>query len=134
VKTLSKPRDEAPSPLAQEVIDTRRAAAMENESTGRRMMEGHLLFYGEAHPDGMPCLTLKDQVNLVKDYLAPPPRPIVPELLGTLSRPQPDSCIGYITATEAKTHNLLLVMLFSREEDDIAVRCVALPLLHTRSG
>jgi hypothetical protein len=60
VKTLGEPRDEAPSPHAQAVIDTRRAAAMENESTGRRMMERHLLFYGEAHADGMPGLTLKD--------------------------------------------------------------------------
>jgi hypothetical protein len=60
VKTLSEPRDEAPSPHAQAVLDTQRAAAMENESTGRRMIEGHLLFYSEAHADGMPGLTLKD--------------------------------------------------------------------------
>jgi hypothetical protein len=110
LKTLGEPRDEAPSPHAQAVIDTRRAAAMENESTGRRMMEPHLLFYGEAHADGVPGLTLKDQVNLVKDYLPPPPRPTVPELWGTLSRPQPDSCIGYITTTEAKTYNPRLAM------------------------
>ncbi|KAF3032096.1 hypothetical protein E8E12_000463 [Didymella heteroderae] len=120
VKTLEIPREETPSPHAQAVVDTRRAAAMENESTGRRMMEGHLLFYGETHADGMPGLTLKDQVNLVRDYLPPPPRPTVPELWGTLPRPQPDSCIGYITATEAKTHNPPLIMPFSREEDDIA--------------
>jgi hypothetical protein len=124
VKTLEIPREEAPSPHAQAVVDTRRAAAMENESTGRRMMEGHLLFYSEAHADGMPGLTLKDQVNLVRDYLPPPPRPTVPELWGTLPRPQPDSCLGYITATEAKTHNPPLLMPFSREEDDIAEWCV----------
>ena len=98
------------------------------------MIERHLLFYGEAHADGVPGLTLKDQVNLVKDYLPPPPRPTVSELWGTLSRPQPDSCIGYITATEAKTHNSRLIVPFSREEDDIAEWCVAHPLLHTRSS
>jgi hypothetical protein len=134
VKALGEPRGEAPSPHAQAVIDTRRAAAMENESTGRRMMELHLLFYGEAHADGVPGLTLKDQVNLVKDYLPPPPRATVPEFWGTLLRPQPDSCIGYITATEAKTHTPPLMMLFSREEDDIAEWCVTHLLLHTRSG
>jgi hypothetical protein len=117
VKTLEIPRGEAPSPHAQAVVDTRRAAAMENESTGRRMMEGHLLFYGEAHADGILGLTHKDRVNLVREYLPPPPRPTVPELWGTLPRPQPDSCIGHITATEAKTHNPPLMMPFSREED-----------------
>lgn len=107
---------------------------MEEESTGRRMMEGHLLFYGEAHADGTLDLTHKDRVNLVRDYLPPPPRPTVPELWGTLPRPQPDSCIGYITATEAKTHNPPLMMPFSREEDDIADWSVALSLFHQRSG
>jgi hypothetical protein len=83
-------------------------------------MEGHLLFYGESHAGGIPGLTLKDQVNLNKDHLPPPPRATVAELWGTLPRPQPDSCIGYITATEAMTHNPPLTMPFSREEDGIA--------------
>ncbi|RMZ67739.1 hypothetical protein GMOD_00010116 [Pyrenophora seminiperda CCB06] len=123
VKALGVPCEEAPSPHAQAVIDTRRAAAMESESTGRRMMEGHLLFYGECHAGGISGLTLKDQVNLNKDYLPSPPRSTVPKLWGTLPRPQPDSCIGYTTTTEARTHNPSLVMPFSREEDDIAEWC-----------
>jgi hypothetical protein len=32
----------------------------------RKMMEGHLLFYDKTHDDGMPGLTLKDQVNVAK--------------------------------------------------------------------
>jgi hypothetical protein len=128
VKTMGTPREEAPSPHAQAIIDTRRAATMENESTGRSMIEGHLLFNGEAHAGGVACLTRKDQVNLVKDYLPSPPRPTVPELWGNLARPQPDSCIGYITATEAKTHSPSLTTPFSREEDDIAEWCGVLLL------
>lgn len=99
---------------------------MENESTGRKIMERHLLFYGEGHAGGISGLTLKDQVNLNKDHLPPAPRSTVPELWGTLPRPQPDSCIGYVTPTEARKHDPPLMMPFSREEDDIAEWCVAL--------
>ncbi|RYO45129.1 hypothetical protein AA0116_g13397 [Alternaria tenuissima] len=84
------------------------------------MMQGHLLFYGECHAGGIPGLTLKDQVNLNKDHLPSPPRSTVSDLWGTLPRPQPDSCIGYVTTTEARTHNPPLMMPFSREENDIA--------------
>jgi hypothetical protein len=59
VKTLELPREEALLLHAQAVVNTRQAAAMENESTARRMMEGHLLFYGEAHASGIPGMTLK---------------------------------------------------------------------------
>ncbi|KAF2023766.1 hypothetical protein EK21DRAFT_118456 [Setomelanomma holmii] len=92
---------------------------MENESTGRKMMEGHLLFYGEGHDGGIPGLTLKDQVNLDKDHFTLPPRSTVPELWGTLPRPQADSCIGYVTAT-MRRHDPPLMKPFSREEDEIA--------------
>ena len=127
VKTLEQRREQAPSPHAQAIIDTRRAASVENEITARKMMEEHILFRGEGYPDGIKGLTLKDQVNLVKDHLPKPPRVTVPELWGSLARPQPDSCIGYITATEATTHTPPFAMPFTREEDDMADWSVTLP-------
>ncbi|RMZ72886.1 hypothetical protein GMOD_00010470 [Pyrenophora seminiperda CCB06] len=120
VKTLQRAREQEPSPHAQAIIDTRRAASVENEITARKMMEEHILFRGEGYSGGVKGLTLKDQVNLIKDYLPTPPRVTVPELWGSLARPQPDSCIGYITATEATAHAPALVMPFTREEDDMA--------------
>lgn len=120
VKALQRSREEEPSPHAQAIVDTRRAASTENEITARKMMEEHILFRGERCPGGIKGLTLKDQVNLVKDYLPKPPRPTVPDLWGSLARPQPDSCIGYVTATEATTHTPPLSMLFTRLEDDMA--------------
>ena len=100
---------------------------MENEITARKMMEEHILFRGEGYPGGVKGLTLKDQLNLIKDYLPTPPRVTVPELWGSLARPQPDSCIGYITATEATAHTPAFAMPFTCEEDDMADWYVALP-------
>jgi hypothetical protein len=88
VKALGISGEEAPSPHTQAVIDTQMAAAMEYGGIGRKMVEGHLLFYGKGHAGGSPGLTLKDQVNLKENHLLPPPRSIVqyntvPELWGT---------------------------------------------------
>jgi len=127
VKTLKQAREQEPSPHAQAIIDTRRAASVENEITARKMMEEHILFRGEGYPGGVKGLTLKDQVNLIKDYLPTPPRVTVPELWGSLARPQPDSCIGYITSTEATAHTPPFVMPFTREEDDMADWYAILP-------
>ncbi|KAF2811521.1 uncharacterized protein BDZ99DRAFT_385092 [Mytilinidion resinicola] len=120
VKTLKRSRQQEPSPHAQAVIHTRRAASVENEITARKMIEEHILFRGEGYSGGIKGVTLKDQVNLIKDYLPTPPRVTVPELWGSLARPQPDSCIGYITATEATTHTPAFAMPFTHEEDDMA--------------
>jgi hypothetical protein len=120
VSTLKQTREQEPSPHAQAIIDARRAASVENEITARKMMEEHILFRGEGYPGGIKGMTLKDQVNLVKSFLPEPPRVTVAGLWGSLVRPQPDSCIGYITATEATTHAPALVMPFTCVEDDIA--------------
>ena len=93
---------------------------MENEITARKMMEEHILFRGEGYSGGVKGLALKDQVNLIKEYLPKPPRPTVPDMWGSLARPQPDSCIGYITSTEAMTHTPALAMPFTRAENDMA--------------
>ena len=127
VKTLQRAREQESSPHARAIIDTRRAASVENEITARKMMEEHILFRGEGYPGGVKGLTLKDQLNLIKDYLPTPPRVTVPELWGSLARPQPDSCIGYITATEATAHTPAFAMPFTCEEDDMADWYVALP-------
>lgn len=120
VQALQYSREQEPSPHAQAIVDTRRAALAENEITARKMMEEHILFRGEHYLGGIKGITLKDQVNLVKDYLPKPPRPTVPELWGLLARPQPDSCIGYVTATEATTYTPPLSTSFTRLEDDMA--------------
>lgn len=120
VRSLRQTRNQEPSPHAQAIADIRRAASVENEITARKMMEEHILFRGEGYPTGVKYVTLKDQVNLVKDYLPEPPRVTVQELWGSLARPQPDSCIGYITATEARSHTPALAMPFTRLENDVA--------------
>jgi hypothetical protein len=120
VGTLHLGREQAPSPHAEAITNLRRAASLENEITARKMLEEHLLFRGQAHSDGIRGLTLKDQVNLIKDFLPTPPRVTVSELWGSLARPQPDSCLGYITATEAMAHSPALAMPFTREEGDMA--------------
>lgn len=83
VKTLKRNREQEPSPHAQAIINTRRAASVEIKITARKMVE-HILFRGEGYFGGIKDLTLKDQVNLIKDCLPMPPRVIVPELWGSL--------------------------------------------------
>ncbi|GAO18603.1 hypothetical protein UVI_02061960 [Ustilaginoidea virens] len=68
VSTLQQSRQQGASPHAQAILDTRRAAALENETTARKMLDENILFRGEAHPDGIKGLTLKDQVDLVGDF------------------------------------------------------------------
>jgi hypothetical protein len=80
-------------------------------------MEEHILFHGEGFPDGIAGLTLTSQVNLVRDYLPNPPHASVPEMRGILSLPQPDSCLGYMTAVEAKRHRPPLARPFNDEEE-----------------
>ncbi|KAF2802876.1 uncharacterized protein BDZ99DRAFT_576476 [Mytilinidion resinicola] len=70
-----KNREQEPLPHAQAIIDTRRAALKE-----------YILFRGEGSSGGIKGLTEG------------------PELLGSLARPQPYSCIGYITTTGDDTH------------------------------
>lgn len=127
VETLQQAREQEPSPHAQAIIDTRRAASIENEIKARQMMEEHILFQGEGYTSGVKGLALKNQVNLIKDYLPTPPRVTIPEVWGSLARPQPDSCIGYITSTEAAAHTPPFVMPFTREEDDMAHWYAILP-------
>lgn len=79
VKTLWRTREEEPSPHAQATTDIQRAASVENEITARKMLEEHILFQGEGSFNGIKHLTLKDQVNLVRDYLPKPPRTTVPD-------------------------------------------------------
>jgi hypothetical protein len=82
VRTLQRSREQEPSPNAQTILDTRRAAAIENVIAARKMIEEHVLFRGEGYPGGIKNLTLKDQVIPVKDYLPEPPHVTVPGLWG----------------------------------------------------
>lgn len=118
VETLRLSRDEEPSPHAQAIFDKRRCAALENEAAAQKIMDEHILFGSEAYPGAMKGLTLKDQTNLVRDFLPEPPRATTLDIWGSLARPQPDSCIGYITAMEARA--MKVSMPFTLEEDDMA--------------
>jgi hypothetical protein len=120
VSRLTESRHQEPSPHAQSIIGTQKAALTTNEITAQIKMEEHVLFRGETYPDGIPGLTLQKQVNLVKDFLPDPPYPAVPALWGSLALPQPDSCIGYITAMEAAGCTPVLTMPLTKEEDAIA--------------
>lgn len=72
--------------------------------------------------------TSKHQVNLIKDHLPNPPR--VTAVWGSLARPQPDSCIGYIKAAEAMAQMPALAMPFICKEDDMADGCAVLHTLY----
>lgn len=62
MKVLGISREEAPSSHTQAVVDTQRAAPIENESTGREIMDERLFFYVESHAGGVSGLTVKIKV------------------------------------------------------------------------
>ncbi|KAH8730348.1 hypothetical protein GQ44DRAFT_700175 [Phaeosphaeriaceae sp. PMI808] len=120
VKGLREQRDQPPSPHARAIVMKRRDASLENEIGSREMMEEHILFRGEGYADGIRGIQLKNQVNLIKEYLPQPPRATALELWGSLARPQPDSCIGYIPAARAARHTPPFFTPFTREESEMA--------------
>ncbi|KAF2733706.1 hypothetical protein EJ04DRAFT_577407 [Polyplosphaeria fusca] len=131
VKALKQSRDQEPSPHAQAITEQWRYASDNSESLAQLVLEEHILFRGEseARTSGVKYLTIQKQVNLVKDYLPKPPYATIPALFGALARPQPDSCIGYITADNAGKYHPELATPFTREEDSIA-DCRGINVVH----
>lgn len=93
---LAKRANDTPrSPNASKIVGLRRMAALENEDTGIRMIVPLLLFSGERPPEtqGIPKITSQLKINLSRDYL-----PLeLGNIASRLTRPQPDTAIGYLS-------------------------------------
>ncbi|KAL5400396.1 hypothetical protein PMIN03_012415 [Paraphaeosphaeria minitans] len=84
----------------------RRHAAAQNERTGINKVAPYLLFVGEADFDdrvqGEPYITAKQDIGLNRAFLPPAPDAQVRQTWGPLSSPQPDTCLGYVTRSDAE--------------------------------
>jgi hypothetical protein len=104
---IKKPRarDETPSPNAKKIVARCRYAAQQNESTGIRQIAPYMLPTGAAEADdrveGVPLIVSKTDVSLNRWFLPPTPNNTVKETWKDLSQPKPDTCIGYLTRSDA---------------------------------
>lgn len=94
------------SPNAKNIIKMRRHAAAQNERTGITKVAPYLLFVGEADFDdrvqSVPFITAKQDISLNKAFLPPAPNDNIRKTWGPLSVPQPDTCLGYVTRSDAE--------------------------------
>ncbi|KAH5617602.1 hypothetical protein HBI23_252720 [Parastagonospora nodorum] len=94
------------SPNANKIVKMRRHAAAQNERTGVNKIAPYLLFVGEADFDdrarSVPHITMKQDIGFNKFFLPPATNNHVKETWGTLSSSQPDSCLGYVTRSDAQ--------------------------------
>lgn len=105
--TIKQPRDPAavPSPNAKKIGDRRRFAAQQNESTSSQLIVPYILFAGEADMDdrteAISFITRKAELLLNRFFLPPASTPAVKDTWKELSQPKPDSCIGYVSRSDA---------------------------------
>lgn len=105
--TIKKSRDPAavPSPNAKKIVDRRRFAAQQNESTSSQLIVPYILFAGEADMDdrveAIPFITRKAELLLNRFFLPPASSPAVKDTWKELSQPKPDCCIGYVSRSDA---------------------------------
>ncbi|KAF1946763.1 hypothetical protein EJ02DRAFT_196071 [Clathrospora elynae] len=106
------------SPNAHRICDQRKAAALQNEPGANTILRPWLLFEGELPSATQPVPRIASQanLNLARDFLPRPPKPIVQVVYGALSQPQPDTAIGYLTPTEANASTPPLATAFSHDE------------------
>jgi hypothetical protein len=90
------------------------------------------LFEGELPSATQPVPRIASQanLNLARDFLPRPPKPIVQVVYGALSQPQPDTAIGYLTPTEANASTPPLATAFSQDEQLILTNFTLNPTLH----
>jgi hypothetical protein len=105
--TIKQSRNPAavPSPNAKRIVDRRRFAAQQNESTSSQLIVPYILFAGEADMDdrteAIPFITRKAELLLNRFFLPPAIGPAVKDTWKELSQPKPDSCIGYVSRSDA---------------------------------
>ena len=124
---LKKRRDGPRSPNARLAKQHRLAATYENEITAMRTLEPLLLFSGEDNPNaGNKVAKISSKLNfdLSHDFLPPPPPN---NTLGPLTKPQADTCIGYLSTTQAI--NLPFATAFTSHEEGALVDFTLNPVL-----
>ncbi|KAF2741452.1 hypothetical protein EJ04DRAFT_547798 [Polyplosphaeria fusca] len=95
-------------------------AAAQNEDGGIDLLKPYLLFDGEDKDDenGICGIVSRDKINLASEFLPLAPNgDILIAQGGQLSRPQPDTAIGYITFQFARKSGVNLVTKFTEQED-----------------
>lgn len=90
---------------------------LQNEATGIAVLEKSLLFDGQADDveNGMPLLGKKANVNLNQYFLPNAPCKMVKGSWGTLSMPQPDRALGYVTRMDAQMSGAEVQVHFSED-------------------
>ncbi|KAH8707139.1 hypothetical protein GQ44DRAFT_817805 [Phaeosphaeriaceae sp. PMI808] len=118
--------------VANVICDQRKAAALQNEPGANTILRPWLLFDGESPSaiQPVPEVASHANLNLAREFLPLPPSTIVQEVYGTLSQPQPDTAIGYLTSTEANTRTPPLATAFSCEEHYMLTNFALHPALH----
>jgi hypothetical protein len=94
---------------------------MVNEGGANSILEPWLLFGGEqsASKSGIPGIVSHSNLNFATEYLPKAPHTRVPADLDVLTRPQPDTAIGYLTPVIAYTKDPPLYTAFSLEHQGI---------------
>lgn len=118
--TLLRKRETQPSPNAKKIASKRQMAAAQDEDGGVDLLKPYLLFVGEDKDDenGIPGIVSRDKINLASEFLPQVPNSdVLIAQGGQLSRPQPDTAIGYTPFQFARNSGLHLATKFTKEED-----------------
>jgi hypothetical protein len=111
----------APSPNAKRIVQRRRIASQQNEATGSRHFATYLLPWGEADLDdrveATPFVTNKAELLLSRYFLPEAPDLQTKHTWKALSQPKPDSCVGYVSRSDASATGVDAA--FSCEEESI---------------
>lgn len=109
------------SPNAAKIRQQRRVAAQQNERNGIKRIEPYMLFRGAAEDDSQvlaaPLVYSKDEINLHRYFLPPPPDRTVKEDWKELSQPRPDTAIGYVTRRDAQSTYPVSATAFTAKEE-----------------
>jgi len=125
--TLLRKRDTQPSPNAKKIASKRQMAAAQDEDGGVDLLKPYLLFVGEDKDDenGIPGIVSRDKINLASEFLPQVPNSdVLIAQGGQLSRPQPDTAIGYTPFQFARNSGVHLTTKFTKEEDVWLTKCV----------
>jgi hypothetical protein len=120
---VCRPRDPAvaQSPNAKRIVQRRRIAAQQNEINGNRHFAPFLLPLGEANLElsavAIPLVTHKAELSLNRFFLPGPPDAATKSTWKDLSQPRPDSCVGYVSRSDAAAAGFDAP--FSHEEESI---------------
>lgn len=107
--------------------------AAQNECTGIGKVTPYLLFAGEAdwddHVTGVPLITAKQDISLNKFFLPRAPSPQIVKIWEALSTAQPDSCLVYVTCSDAR--NAACEVPFQPNEESVMHSFSLTPFMHS---